>query len=192
MTEARPTPRHFASGYSGTASVGTAASSPASMFPQSLPLSSCCQDMSISVSSSLRLPSPAVQPAYAGAARCQSNRSAGSTTPLYYDYSESFAEVGSVSSDPDLSMPPIPFNIDQTILDNESAPLLRHAQTPFGTVPGSTVQPSEMPTESNQSLGENSRTSNVTQLIGRNGGIVNSPEPLESHGALLKVSSKPC
>ncbi|KAH0841722.1 hypothetical protein AYO21_01046 [Fonsecaea monophora] len=82
-----------------------------------------------------------------------------STTPHYYDYSESFLEEDCFSPPDDTAAANLPFNMDQTILDNLPAPERRQAQSPFGTVPGSAFHPLELPTAHNRRVSEQSKQS---------------------------------
>ena len=97
---------------------------------------------------SLRLPSPPTVPmqGYDTAFRMQRSPST-SSTPVYYDYSETFGEDGHFFSRQDLSLVSLPFNLEETIHEHGPPPVIRQAQTPFGTVPGSMFVPSELPTE---------------------------------------------
>ena len=175
--------------YHRAASVGTVASSPASAYPRPGGMPGYLPHMNSSVTSFVRLPSPAVFFPHAGSGRShfpsETNTPAsislnqhygtgqggsesihglhrsptGSTVPQYYDYTESFAEENCFSSDFDVSTPSLPFNVDQTILENEPAPVFRRAQTPFGTLPGSAFLPSELPTKHNRTSSEQSKHS---------------------------------
>jgi hypothetical protein len=84
----------------------------------------------------------------------------GSTTPAYYDYSESFVEETCFSPDGAEDRPGRPpLTMDQTIRDSIIVEPLRHAQTPFGTRAGSSFHPIEMPTKHNRRESEISRHS---------------------------------
>ena len=82
-----------------------------------------------------------------------------STGPHYYDYSESFLEQDCVSPTDDPSMVSLPFNMDQTIMEDEVVPKRRQAQSPFGTMPGSFFRPLELPTSHSCRLSEHSKQS---------------------------------
>ena len=91
-----------------------------------------------SVSSSRRSPSPAL-------------------TTQYFDYTESFLEEEDEQEyGQDQAMMPLPFTIEATIHEHEPPPIIRQAQTPFGTVPGSMFVPSELPTGANRRSSEES------------------------------------
>ncbi len=175
--------------YHRAASVGTTVSSPVSAYPRPRGMPGYLPHMNGSVTSFVRLPSPAVCPPHHGRGRSpfppRTNTPAsissnqpyrvaqgglesihglqksptGSTIPQYYDYTESFAEEDCFSSDFDASTPSLPFNMDQTILEDEPAPVFRRAQTPFGTLPGSAFLPSELPTRHNRTASEQSKHS---------------------------------
>lgn len=163
------------------ASAVTAASSPAPIFHREYPYYQ--REGNHSGSSSVRLPSPAIPGAYAGVGRSpypsrratpvsaslhnsarrpnasvesfhSMPRSAtGSTTPMYYDYTEAFAEVYSQFPEHDAPISPF-FSADHAIPEQEPARPPRQAQTPFGMVQGSVFKPSEMPTPHNRTQSE--------------------------------------
>ena len=160
-------------------SFATAASSPVSLYPTHQAPLGYRPDLNGSFASLTRLPSPAVPPiSYTPSGQRIPSRSStphsmsmldprfrssvgthstpglpksptGSSTPYYYDYTESFVEEGCFSPDPAESMAPLPMNMNQTIMEDGPPPVFRHAQTPFGTRPGSKFQPSELPTQHN-------------------------------------------
>ncbi|KIW29627.1 uncharacterized protein PV07_05430 [Cladophialophora immunda] len=189
LSEAYPYRYGARHGYPRVGSVGTVASSPVSVHylrpgPPAYP-----PELNNSISSFVRLPSPAVSSmnGFAGngyphprtttpmsnslqSFRPVWNHSAASsrglpksptesTTPHYYDYSESFLEEDCFSPPDDPSAANLPFNMDQTILDNLPAPERRQAQSPFGTVPGSAFHPLELPTTHNRRPSEQSKQS---------------------------------
>ncbi|KAJ9614103.1 hypothetical protein H2200_002239 [Cladophialophora chaetospira] len=82
-----------------------------------------------------------------------------SSAPQYYDYSESFLEEDCFSPPDDTSAANLPFNMDQTIMEDEALPERRHAQSPFGTMPGSSFRPLELPTSHNRRSSEQSKVS---------------------------------
>lgn len=208
--------------YHKATGVATAASSPGSTYPRSMGGPRHGPTMNGSVTSFVRLPSPAFQPYFHGPNRSpfptrtttpvstsfyQSNgfvhhtpesvqklqRSpTGSTIPQYYDYTESFAEEDCFSFDPDVSTSSLPFNMDQTILENAPAPIFRRAQTPFGAVPGSAFHPSEMPTKHNRTSSEHSKKSNSranAEVPGRRSSLAFSEKPAQTKIAKTEVSS---
>jgi hypothetical protein len=193
--------------YYRSASVGAAASSSASAFPQSGGLPGYFPHMNSSVASFIRLPSPAAQPPYYGLRRSpfpsRTNTPAsvsirglqrsptGSTIPQYYDYTESFAEEDCFSSDIDASATSLPFNIDQTILENEPASTPRRAQTPFGTMPGSAFYPAELPTKHNRTTSDQSKHSSVADIPNRNSSRAFSQRSKTPKAADQKVSTGP-
>jgi hypothetical protein len=172
------------------ASVLTAASSPGSLFHREPPYS--YRDMNNSAASIGRFPSPAMPGAYPGMRRSpfpsrnptplsasrhnsmgNPNRSVesfhtmhrsatGSTTPLYYDYTEAFMEEYSHVPDQDLAISPL-FSADCAIPEQEPARPTRQAQTPFGMMQGSAFKPSEMPTDHNRTCSEQSKQSIRTE-----------------------------
>ena len=176
-------------GFRRAPSTATMASSPASMVPRRRGLPGYRQDMNHSYTSLARLPSPAVPsmrysplpphgenlrppvPPSAlqnplsmvsvnGVPAVGMSRSpTGSTTPNYYDYSESFVEENCFSPDgqPDDSLPPL--TMDQLILKDVPTPPLRHAQTPFGMREGSSFAPAELATGYNRRPSEHSARS---------------------------------
>ena len=160
--------------YGRAASVGTAASSPVA-FRRPSGMSGCYSEVNGSVNSFVRLPSPAVHPGSFPSGRSPfgsrtntpvsmplgqhngiggvvggstfglARSPTGSTIPHYYDYSESFVEENCFSEDRDAPNTSLPFNMDQTIMENEAVPIFRRAQTPFGILPGSAFRPAELP-----------------------------------------------
>ncbi|KIW63065.1 hypothetical protein PV04_09943 [Phialophora macrospora] len=82
-----------------------------------------------------------------------------STTPHYYDYSESFIEEDCFSPPDDPSASNLPFNMDETIMEDEDIPERRQAQSPFGTMPGSAFRPMELPTSHSRRPSETSKLS---------------------------------
>jgi hypothetical protein len=170
-------------------SVDTAASSPAMTHRLRTGLPGYCPEFNGSFSSSVRLPSPAVSfvngPAVTAhpvqrtmtpmSASLQNlrptwNYSAASfrgiprsptesTAPHYYDYSESFPEEDCFSPPGESSAANLPFNLDQTIPEDQVVPERRHAQSPFGTMPGSTFSPLELPTSHNRRESDHSKHS---------------------------------
>ena len=173
-------------GFRRAPSTATMASSPASMFPRRRGLPGYRQDMNHSYASLARLPSPALSSVRhsplspydpslhpptplsavqnplgkvtvnAVSAVGMSRSPTASTTPNYYDYSESFVEENCFSPDgqPDDSLPP--FTMDQLVLKDVPTPPLRHAQTPFGMRQGSSFAPAELATGHNRRPSEHS------------------------------------
>lgn len=170
--------------YTGAASVHTAASSPVSVHRRTRGFTGYYSDMNNSVSSFVRLPSPAVHSAYMGprrspfpprtdtpvsftfnnprrmpsgslhTARGMHRSPTGSTTPLYYDYTESFAEEDCFDPNADAVMPSTTMNMNETILETRPPSVVRQAQSPFGTMPGSVFRPAELPTHHNRRASE--------------------------------------
>ncbi|ETI19418.1 hypothetical protein G647_09252 [Cladophialophora carrionii CBS 160.54] len=179
-------PRH---GYPRVGSVDTVASSPALTYHRRPGLPGYRPELNNSFSSSIRLPSPAVsfvnglpgngyptqrtttpmstslqslRPAWnhsAASFRGLTKSPTESTAPPYYDYSESFLEEDCFSSPDDPSAANLPFNMDQTIMEDDDIPERRQAQSPFGTMPGSAFRPLELPTSHNRRPSENSKHS---------------------------------
>ena len=171
-------------GFHRAASVATAASSPASMFNRDHAYS--YRDVNQSASSLSRFPSPAMPGAYPGIRRSPfpsrnptpvsaslhyptrhpngslesfhtMHRSVtGSTTPVYYDYTEAFEEDYCHFPAEDLAISPL-FSADHTIPEQEPARHTRQAQTPFGMMEGSVFKPCEMPTHHNRTQSEQSK-----------------------------------
>jgi hypothetical protein len=167
------------------ASVATAASSPVSMFNRAPPYS--FREVNNSTSSLSRLPSPAIPGSYPGirrspfpsrnptpvsgtlphAARHPNGSvesfhtlysATGTTTPLYYDYTEAFADDYCLSAVQDRQISPL-FSEEHTIPEQGLARLPRQAQTPFGMAEGSVFKPCEMPTQHNRTRSEQSKES---------------------------------
>lgn len=164
-------------GYHRAASAATVASSPASMFSREHPYAH--RDVNNSASSLGRFPSPAMPGAYPGVGRSpfpsrnatpvsaslhnptripngsvESFRTVqhsvtGSTTPVYYDYTEAFMENYCQGPGQDISISPL-FTADHAIPEQEPARLTRHAQTPFDMLEGSISNQCEMPTQHNR------------------------------------------
>ncbi|KIW14539.1 hypothetical protein PV08_07323 [Exophiala spinifera] len=107
-----------------------------------------------------------------------------STGPHYYDYSESFVEeedcFSPVAEDP-VARPP--FTMDQTILGPEH----RHAQSPFGTLPGSIFKPAELPTKHNRRASEQSKYSYVGVIPPRKSSLGATAAPMRN-GSLAQRS----
>lgn len=111
---------------------------------------------------SLRLPSPTTVPLSRQDGPYRLPRSpTGLSSPMYYDYSESFGDDGTTTSRQDSTIFSLPFNLEETIHEHEPAPVIRQAQTPFGIVQGSVFVPSELPTEASR---RDSSGSQVEQL----------------------------
>lgn len=114
---------------------------------------------------SLRLPSPTTVPLSRQDGPNRLPRSpTGMSSPMYYDYSESFGDDGTTTSRQDSTIFSLPFNLEETIHEHEPSPVIRQAQTPFGIVQGSVFVPSELPTEANRRDSGNSSGSQVEQL----------------------------
>ena len=176
-------------GYPRARSVATIASSPALSHHLRPGLAGYRPELNNSFSSSARLPSPAMsfvngmpgtgyqiqRSATSMSASLQSlrptwNHSAASsrglprsptesTGPHYYDYSESFLEEDCFSPPRDPTAASLPFNMDQAIMEDEVVAERRHAQSPFGTMPGSAFKPQELPTSHNRRSSEQSKYS---------------------------------
>ncbi|KAK5050086.1 hypothetical protein LTR84_004206 [Exophiala bonariae] len=174
-------------GYPRVGSALTVASSPATMYPGQSGLRGYHPDVNNSISSFSRLPSPAVSSMNVASmngypmnrtttplsnslqnARGVWNNSAtsmrilpqsptGSIGPHYYDYTESFLEEDCFSPMGEEPNSNPPFNMDEAILGDEPVPERRQAQSPFGTLPGSTFKPSELPTSHNRWVSELSK-----------------------------------
>ncbi len=167
---------------------GSVASSPYSAYPSGRRNLGYTPDMNNSFTSFARLPSPAIPLSYAGAPRSRppsrtatlsssrdprgasnvslarsarglSRSPTGSSAPAYYDYSESFLEEYCSSPGDDQTVSALPFGIDQTIHEHGPPPTHPRAQTPFGIRPGSTYNPTELPTSYNRTPSEASRLS---------------------------------
>jgi hypothetical protein len=82
-----------------------------------------------------------------------------SSGPNYYDYSESFLEEDCFSPSGEATNARVPFDMDQTIMEDEILAEPRQAQSPFGTSPGSPFSPLELPTGHNRTPSEQSRLS---------------------------------
>ena len=175
------TPR---AGFMRAPSIGTVGSSPASMRPRPHAGPGHRLDVNGSYTSLVRLPSPAVyfnrNGSYPGPVPMRTltptsmmvhqqqsmatNHSmggipkspTGSTVPRYYDYSESFVEENCFSPDgaPGATQPPL--NMDQTLLNTVPTTPPRDAQTPFGTMAGSSFHPIELPTQHSRRLSDQS------------------------------------
>jgi hypothetical protein len=163
-------------------SVGTVASSPRSVYQRQGPYPSYRPDLSGSSTSLQRIPSPAYPYPYAqpypsrvfsvNQTPVSSYRAtapfsvsatflagipqspSGSTTPAYYDYSESFEGHGYPGRDAETATASAP-TFNQVILEDVPTPFHRQAQTPFGIRDGSKFQPVELPTKHNRRLSEN-------------------------------------
>jgi hypothetical protein len=165
---------------------GSVASSPSSVYPSQRRNRVHNPDMNNSYTSFARLPSPAMPLSYAGTARSRppsrtntpgsfrdghgasnvslasslrglSKSPTGLSAPAYYDYGESFVEEDCFSPEVNLPVASLPFGIDQTIHEHGPPASHRRAQTPFGTRPGSTYNPAELPTAHNRTPSEISK-----------------------------------
>lgn len=205
-------------GYPRVGSALTVASSPASMYPGQPGLRGYHPDMNTSISSFIRLPSPAVSSMNVASmngypanrtmtplsnslqsARGVWNNSAaslrglpqsptGSSGPHYYDYSESFLEEDCFSppgEGPDTNPP---FTMDQAMLGDEPALEQRQAQSPFGTLPGSSFKPSELPTQHNRRPSEQSKHSYAGVIPRRISSLAATRTPVQSTKGSSKVS----
>ena len=193
--------------YHRSASVGTAASSPVPIFsrPPGMPVYS--PYVNSSVASSVRLPSPAVQPPYHGfprsplfsrthtpislSTRGLQRSPTGTTIPQYYDYSESFLEGDCLPSDVHASATSQLFNMDRTILESNPTSIPRRAQTPFGTMPGSTFHPAELPTRHNRTVSEQSKHNSTADVPNRKSSRNFSERSKTLKAVNHKVSTKP-
>lgn len=174
-------------GYPRVGSALTVASSPASMYPGQSGLRGYHPDMSHSLSSFSRLLSPALSSMSVASMNgytmnramtpmsnsLQNTRGAwnhsaaslrnlpqsptGSSGPHYYDYSEAFLEEDCFSPTEEEPRSNPPFAMDEAILGDELVPERRQAQSPFGTLPGSTFKPSELATQHNRRPSELSK-----------------------------------
>jgi hypothetical protein len=189
------------------ASVGTAGSSPVSSFPRPPGMPGYFPHMNSSMPSFARFPSPAVQapqyryrrspfPSRTSTPLSMSKRElqrspTGSSTPQYYDYTESFEEEGCFFSDINASANSLPFNIDQTILENQLAFNPRRAQTPFGNMSGSAFRPAELPTNHSRTTGEQSKHSSVANIPNRKSSRAFPKRSKTPQAADEKVSGRP-
>lgn len=85
----------------------------------------------------------------------QRSATGSTTTPLYYDYTEAFAEEHCQLPEQEVAISPL-FSADHAIPEQEPIGSARQAQTPFGMVQGSAFHPSELPTEHNRTNSEQS------------------------------------
>ena len=182
-------------GYPRVGSALTVASSPASIYPGQPGLRGYRPDTNNSISSFVQLPSPVISSMNVAAingyptnrtmtplsnslhnARAAWNSSAaslrglpqsptGSSGPHYYDYSESFLEEDCFSPPGEGPQQNATFTMVQAVLGDEPPPERRQAQSPFGTLPGSTFKPSELPTQHNRRASEHSYTGVIPRRI---------------------------
>ena len=180
--------------HNGCSNFRMAASSPASMRDQPRLHYNYPQDFGLGFPPATRLPSPSVasmggtgqymppwragtpvslrrHPSYSNSSMSRLPRSpTGSTIPLYYDYSESFAEEDCFET----PMPPELPAFAETLEEAETECVIsdshrvRQAQSPFGIVTGSAFQPAELPTPHNRRPSAGSiKSGNVTVPIRR-------------------------
>lgn len=221
FSETRSFGQGFRPGYPRVGSAGTVGSSPASMFPARPGMHGYRSELNNSISSFGRLPSPVVSsmnslpvngyPTQRIATpmsmslqnfRRTSNNSAASfralpkspidsTTPRYYDYSESFVDEERFSPANGRPETTFPLTMDQAILDHQLAQDRRHAQSPFGTLAGSTFYPAELPTKHNRRSSEQSKHSYAGVIPPRKSSLAATTTPLKSVGRDQKVSTGP-
>ena len=202
-------------GFMRAPSTGTIGSSPASLRPRPYGTPRYRPDVNGSYTSLVRLPSPAVsfnrnsphpRPVPIGTRTPRSmmfhhqhsmtsNHSTGgipksptsSTVPPYYDYSESFVEEDCFSPDaaPEVTKPPL--NMDQTILNTVPTPPPRDAQTPFGTMAGSTFHPIELPTRHSRRMSDQSVPS-FTGGISKRVSSLGAPARHKSNPGMVRIS----
>jgi hypothetical protein len=205
-SDALPQNYNFQLDYHRSESVGTPGSSPVSAFPRFAGVPGYFPPVNSSMASFVRFPSPAVQPRHyrprrspfpsrtntpaSGSIREMQRSPTGSTIPQYYDYTEAFAEEGCFSSDIGASANSLPFNMDQTILENEPPSHPRRAQTPFGTMPGSAFYPAELPTKHNRTTSEQSKYSAGANFLNRKSSQDFSRRSKTPHAADQKVSER--
>lgn len=206
-------------GHPRMGSVGTIASSPVSMYPPRPGLPGYRPELNNSISSFTRLPSPAmsgmnvpvvngypghrtttpmsnslhsIRPAWnhsAASVRGLPKSATESPAPQYYDYSESFVEEDCFSPPLNPAAATLPFTIDQTILENLAVSERRHAQSPFGTLPGSTFKPAELPTRHNRRPSEQSKHSYSGVIPPRKSSLAARTTPMRTSSALKKVGT---
>jgi hypothetical protein len=115
---------------------------------------------------------------------------AGSRIPRYYDYTEAFTEEGCSSSDIGKSANSLPFNMDQTILENETPSHRRRSQTLFGIIPGSAFYPAKLPTRHHRTTSGRS-SSAVADSLNRKSSGGFSRRLIYPEAADRKVSTGP-
>lgn len=207
-------------GFIRAPSTGTVASSPTSAYAGRDPYPGFRLPLNGSHTTLHRYPSPAYLPTQAGPypgrmppamshtvasslrANCVYSGSAaslagispspsGSTTPAYYDYSESFFERNGIPrNDGEIPEGP-PLTMNETILEGVPTPYPRHAQTPFGTKEGSKFLPVELPTKHNRRPSEQSRHSSksTSRHSARRSFAGAVPERVPSMGAPIDFDS---
>lgn len=77
-----------------------------------------------------------------------------SATPLYYDYTERFADNDSLIYTSNMPMALYRTITDHVVYESQDVSISRSAQTPFGLTPGSVFRPSELPTKANRRKSE--------------------------------------
>ncbi|KAL2416756.1 hypothetical protein ABEF95_001433 [Exophiala dermatitidis] len=110
-----------------------------------------------------------------------------STTPHYYDYSESFWEGDDIRQPAELSAVSLVINEDVTAPENEGIPDRRQAQSPFGIMQGSTFQPAELPTRHNRRSSEQSKYSYAGVIPRRVSSLAATTTPARSNSATSKA-----
>lgn len=205
-------------GFMRAPSIGTIGASPASLRPRPHGAPGYRPDVNGSYTSLVRLPSPAVSfnrngpypgpvpirtPTPTSMMSHQQHSMAtnhsiggipksptGSPVPRYYDYSESFLEEDCFSPDdaPEVTQPPL--NMDQTILNAVPTPPPRDAQTPFGTMAGSTFHPIELPTQHSRRLSDQSVPS-FTGVISKRVSSLGAPALHKSSPRVVRISEHP-
>lgn len=205
-------------GYPRVGSALTVASSPATLYPGKSGLRGYHPDMNNSISSLSRLPSPAVPSMHvasmngypmnrtttplsnslqnvrgvwnnsAASLRNLPHSPTGSSGPHYYDYTESFLEEDCFSPGVDEPNANPPFNMDEAILRDGPVPERRQAQSPFGTLPGSTFKPSELPTSHNRRVSELSKHGYIGIIPRRVSSLAATRTPAPSTKGSSRVS----
>ena len=84
--------------------------------------------------------------------------------PLYYDYTEPFADEKAVVHDQDIPTGLYHKTLGRTMLQGREVMVARSAQTPFGLTPGSTFRPSELPTRANRRNSDRTTDSSRSML----------------------------
>ena len=197
----------LASGYSlqprchGSASGGTATSSPVSALSRPAGMPGYSPYMTSSLGSFRKFPSPAVLPPYYGVRRppvfpTRTNTPAssstlglqrsptGSTIPQYYDYTESFAE-DCLSSDIDASATSLHLKMDQTTSRVQPSSIPHGAQTPHSTMSRSAFHQAELSTIHRRMASEQSKQSFVADIPNPS-----SSRKVSSHSKTLRVVSQ--
>ena len=139
---------------------------------------------------SYRIPSPALPIQNWNGIHGLQRSDTSSTTPIFFDYSESYTPDTEQNPRPDTSKASLSFTPKPYIAEYETTPRIRNAQTPFGILPGSIFSPSELPAVSHSNSGQLSHRRAMSQASSHRSSAVASRKT-RGHGRSVSQVSKP-